>query len=195
MSSTIPSLESAAEQLVIAAQQTVSSSITKQNGKILTALEDIRRHSQSAADQKHPSPADLKTSTDAITTTIVAAIENAKAETIAAIERSRKIQSLQWAIANVSVGHFTCYKPTSSAYNFEKTTSADIVKRILCHFMRGCGSYVDNYYLESPAYGRQQDGLNEKFFEALVEHIHLLTGQKPRLEKGKDGDKTAIYYV
>jgi hypothetical protein len=192
MSST--SLESAAEQLVIAAQQTVSASITKQNGKVLTVLEDIRRHSQSTADQKHPSPADLKASTEAITTTLVTAIESAKKETIAAIERSRKIQSLQWAIANVSVGQFTCYKATSSAYNFEKTTSADIVKRILCHFMRENGSYVDNYYLESPSYGRQEDGLHEKFLDALVEQIHLLTGQKPRVEKKKDGNKTAIYY-
>jgi len=56
MSSAVPSLETAAEQLVIAAQNTVNASITKQNGKVLTVLEDIRRHSQSSADQKHPLP-------------------------------------------------------------------------------------------------------------------------------------------
>ena len=131
----------------------------------------------------------MKASTDAI----VAAIENAKAETLAAIERSRELQTLQWAIANVSVAQFTCYKPTSSAYNFQQITSSDIVKRILCHFMRGCGSYIDTYYLESPGYGRQQDGLFDKFLNALVEQIHMLTGQKPRVVK--EGEKTAMYYV
>jgi hypothetical protein len=183
------SLEAAAEQLVMAAQQTFDASIIKQNGKMLAVLEDIRRHSQSSADQKQPSPADLKTSTE----TIVAAINASKTETLAAIEQLGRVQSLQWAMANASLGQFTCYKVANTSYgSHSQTMSVDIVKRLLGAFMRGMGAYVETHYLETAGYGRHVEDQSEKFLDALVEQIHVLTGQKPRVVK--EGGKTAMYY-
>jgi len=80
-----------------------------------------------------------------------------------------------------------------------------LVRQLLLWFRRDCGCFIcdgsigdlslGNYYHSQAK--ELVDTKNEKmradFRNALVEQIHALVGQKPRLEK-KDGGRYCMYY-
>ena len=94
------------------------------------------------------------------------------------------VQSLQWALCNATIGEFEYY---DADYGGSKR-SGQLVKNALNLFMRGKGMLVGNGSTLSHSYrGSCTEEERQAFRDKLSEHIHGLTGMKPRFVKQDNG--------
>ena len=119
----------------------------------------------------------------------------------AAVTKSRKVPTLQWAINNVNLGMFAFY--VDKDRNTNRPTNSDaIVREILMAFIQGFGRGIEGFvYTQAQINSYHQVTAEEivtartAFHSALITQIHSLTGAKPRIApQASDPTKFAIYY-
>jgi hypothetical protein len=147
------------------------------------------------------------------------------AETVTELKANRRlleVGTLQWAIANASIGAFMydtfplSYTATSSNSPQKRITSEHLVRDILSFFMMGQGMSFEKgktrdigktrRHRTEDAYHQYIGSLRTKadiaalersevsdFLDRLKRQIFQLTGQHPRVEEEREGDKA--YYV
>jgi hypothetical protein len=107
----------------------------------------------------------------------------------AKLEADAKESILRWAIENCKVNEFTYHGDECDEYTMQ---SGELVREILFQFRKGNGRWLP----ATATLDRNYQYLNEAdredavsfFHDELVDQIHELTGQKPRVvydEKGK----------
>lgn len=106
-----------------------------------------------------------------------------------------KLRSLEWALDHTDIGCFEYkYKPAEISVSYE---SPKFVKDVLISFRTGHGTFLDeNYYYSTRSYVGTQNATDAEkaaFREKLSTQIHMLTGQKSRLQKKEDG-RYVLYY-
>ena len=118
-----------------------------------------------------------------------------------AVTKSSKVPTLQWAINNANFGTFNYYEETNRVSSGNTSKSEVIVRQILLTFMQGCGCFVEGFVFTTINNRYQQITAAEvaaartAFHTALINHIHSLTGVKPRIAPAaSDTNKFAIYY-
>ena len=82
--------------------------------------------------------------------------------------------------------------------SFSQSYSNEIAPEILMSFMRGSGHIIEGYIFTEHDQRSTSAGIaaaKTTFHTALINHIHGLTGVKPRVAPGaSDPNKFAIYY-
>ena len=115
-------------------------------------------------------------------------LTNQVAELNKAISLQSKHQNLAWAISNVKSGHFD-YRGGPS-----------LITSTLMAFRKECGYDITGYYLPhrqiAAAFGapmvHRDQSVQKEFNDVLIDKIHMLTGQKPRV--ALENEKWFIYY-
>jgi len=199
-------LAAAAAELLKAAQMDVDSASQQLLSSNLASLKESFDLNLNTLNQLITG---LKRELDAKINTVnqnIASLKEELTKLNASITSQTKLQRLEWAIQNADIGTFgyNLYENKSS-YPTRKN-SKDLVRQILLWFRRdrgyffGDGSIGDlnlgnyyNYVQEKERVDAENERMRADFRNALVEQIHALVGQKPRLEK-KDGGRYCMYY-
>mmetsp|Transcript_24522 Transcript_24522/g.44347 ORF Transcript_24522/g.44347 Transcript_24522/m.44347 type:complete len:192 (-) Transcript_24522:177-752(-) len=103
------------------------------------------------------------------------------------VANQTKLQALAFAMDHAEQGSFT-YR-TYTSYSTQQSSA--LIPGIVLSFRRNMGNYIPEGKVES---GEGDESTQKKnFHEALINQIHSLTGTKPKIQKGANGNY-AIYY-
>ena len=161
-------LSIAAEELIKAARSHAESTSHALGKETVEGLKKIEQSIQSLKE-------DLK-----------AELSDLKEEMVKAIAIQNKNQFLEWEISNAGSNPFQYF-----GKNVYKAESTPLVTMILLCFRRGNGFELNYEYYLSPIHCKNEERQKE-FREALIEQIHELTCQEPRIELKEQG--FMIYY-
>jgi len=183
-------LEAAAKELVKAAYLDIKEDgESKAVGKTVAAIRAGNDHLSNLEKQV----VSMKESMDAKINTLNQNVDNLKEqmeEVKKTVTNQTKLQNLSWAIHNSKMNEFTYYESRGSI------ESGELVRKILFSFRRGFGHYLpDEAYLQQPYYLRDEAEKKKsasEFRTQLIDQIHALTGQKPRIVA--ENSRFAIYY-
>ncbi|KAJ3185183.1 hypothetical protein HDU87_002751 [Geranomyces variabilis] len=209
-----PTIKEAAEQLVLALQLNTAAPapLTKDvmdtlqsshavHCNILSNVVDLRENLSTRAEKGALSPADLTAATDKIvaairasTGEITAAVNASNKQNTAAIDDLCKRQTIQWAMANASIGSFPCRRWLGKPHSWgsQPIQSAVVVRLILQEFMKGRGCTVDVHLKDDREMSAEFSAQGMSFWSAVREQIHGLTGHCPTV--GLEDDGRAIFY-
>jgi hypothetical protein len=136
-----------------------------------------------------------KESTDAKLNSVNQHLSSLKEEVTASkqeMQLQRKIQSIEWALANLDAGPIFQIYYDRDDNNRRQTSTKELLQKILSSFRTGTGFYLPKYWSMIAENALTMNG-QKSFEDKVVAHLHFLLGTKPVVKMASDG-RAIVYF-